>query len=167
MNYKKQGEKIMDEITIVDVPNQKVIGMRKEGRYQKLIPSMLQKLFPHIMKFGDDICCGPPMFICHETCVEEVMEADKTGSADVEVAIPISKNIDETEDMKIYELPGGKMVKTIYKGPYDKCEQAYEKLFKWIEQNGKTITGPTREVYLNDPNEVGIEETLTEIYAPI
>jgi effector-binding domain-containing protein len=46
-------------------------------------------------------------------------------------------------------------------------DQTYENLFKWIEKNGKIITGPTREVYINDPNEVGIEETLTEIYAPI
>ncbi|WP_305791978.1 GyrI-like domain-containing protein [Methanococcoides sp. AM1] len=30
-----------------------------------------------------------------------------------------------------------------------------------------TITGPTREVYLNDPAEVSPEEILTEIYAPV
>jgi AraC family transcriptional regulator len=157
----------MDEVMIVQVPNQKVIGMRKKGRYQDLIPGMLQQLFPHIMKFGMDVCCGPPMFICHETCVDEVMEADKNGTADVEVAIPISKDVDETNDMKIYELPGGKMAKITYKGPYEKCEIAYSKLFEWMKQNGKTITGPTREVYLNDPKEVGIEETLTDIYAPM
>jgi effector-binding domain-containing protein len=157
----------MNEITIEKVEAQKVIGMRKKGRYQELIPGMLQQLYPYIMKFGNDICCGPPMFICHETCVEEVMEADKTGTADVEVAIPISKNIDETEDMKIYDLPGGKMAKVVHKGPYNEMDQAYEQLFKWIEQNKKSITGPAREVYLNDPNEVGVENTLTEIYAPI
>jgi effector-binding domain-containing protein len=157
----------MDEITIVDVPNQKVIGMRKKGRYQELIPGMLQQLFPYITKFGNDVCSGPPMFICHETCVEEVLEAEKTGTADVEVAIPISRIIDETEEMRIYDLPGGKMAKIIHKGPYDKMDQAYEKLFNWIDQNGKSISGATREVYINDPNEVGIEETLTEIYAPI
>jgi effector-binding domain-containing protein len=149
------------------VPNQKVMGMRKKGRYKELIPGMLQQLFHCILKFGNDVCCGPPMFICHETCIEEVTEADKTGTADVEVAIPILRNIDETEDMKIYELLGGKMVKVVHKGSYEKMNQAYEKLFKWIEQNRKSITGPTREVYLNDPNEVGIEKTLTEIYAPI
>ena len=157
----------MEEISIVEVSNQKVIGMRKEGRYQELIPGMLQQLFPYIMKFGNNVCCGPPMFVCHETCVEEVMEADRTGKADVEVAIPISKDIDETEDMKIYELPGGKMAKITHKGPYEKCEEAYNKLFSWIEEKNMKITGPIREVYLNDPNEVGMEETLTDIYAPI
>ena len=157
----------MDDITIVDVPNQKVMGMRKKGRYKELIPGMLQQLFPYIMKFGNEVCSGPPMFICHEKCVEEIMEADKTGTADVEVAVPISRDIDETEDMKIYELTGGIMAKIVHKGAYDNMNQTYEKLYIWIEQNGKTISGPTREVYLNDPNEVGIEETLIEIYAPI
>jgi effector-binding domain-containing protein len=141
--------------------------MRKKGQYKELIPGMLQQLFPYIMKFGDDVCSGPPMFICHETCVEEVMEADKTGTADVEVAVPISRDIDETEDMKIYEIPGGKMVKITHKGAYDTMDRTYENLYHWIEQNGKSITGPTREVYVNDPNEVGMEETLTEIYAPV
>ncbi|MHA2431329.1 MAG: GyrI-like domain-containing protein [Promethearchaeota archaeon] len=157
----------MDEITIENIPNQKVIGMRKKGRYQELIPGMLQQLFPYIKKFENDVFCGPPMFICHETSVEEVMEADKTDTADVEVAIPISRNIDETDEMKIYNLPGGKMAKIVHKGPYDKMDQIYKKLFKWIELNGKIITGPTREVYLIDTNEVGMEETLTEIYATI
>ena len=157
----------MEEITIVEVPNQKVIGMRKEGRYQELIPGMLQQLFPYIMKFGNDVCCGPPMFLCHETCVEEVMEADKSGKADVEVAVPISRDIDETEDMKIYELSGGKMAKITHKGPYEKCESAYNNLFEWVEKNGKKVVDSTREVYLNDPREVTPEEILTEIYAPI
>jgi len=32
---------------------------------------------------------------------------------------------------------------------------------------GKTIIGPIREVYLNDPTTVKKEEILNEIYAPI
>ena len=59
------------------------------------------------------------------------------------------------------------MAKTVHKGPYEECGPTYENLFKWIGENGKKITGPTREVYLNDPREVPKEEILTEIYAPI
>ncbi|KYK34544.1 MAG: hypothetical protein AYK22_05300 [Thermoplasmatales archaeon SG8-52-3] len=59
------------------------------------------------------------------------------------------------------------MAKITHKEPYDKCGETYNKLYQWIEQNGNTITGPTQEVYLNDPREVGEEEILTEIYAPI
>lgn len=157
----------MSEIEVVDLNPQLVMGMRKKGRYKDLIPSMLKQLFEHIMKFDQDACCGPPIFLCHEITKEDAERADREGSADVEVAVPVSRRIDETEDMKIYEISGGKFAKTVHKGPYEACEPTYSKLFAWIHENGKKISGPIREIYLNDPNEVGIENTITEIYAPI
>lgn len=43
--------------------------------------------------------------------------------------------------------------------------QLMKKMFSWIAENGKMISGPVREVYLNDPREVNPDEILTEIYA--
>lgn len=155
----------MDEITIVEVQTQKVVGMRKQGKYE-LIAQLLPKIYEYAASHGAEFT-GPPIFICHERSVEDVTKADQAGTADIEIAFPVSKEIEETEDIKCYDLPGGTMAKIIHKGPYEKCASTYEKLVAWIEQNGKTISGPTREVYLNDPREVGMEEALTEIYAPI
>jgi len=160
--FKEGGS--MEEITIVDVKPQLVAGIRKRGHYRE-IAEMLPKLYKYAAEKGAKFV-GMPTFICHETA-EEVIEADKTGNADIEVAAPIASKIEETEEIKCYELSGGKMAKIVHKGPYDKCGPAYEKLFSWIQHKGKKIVGPTREVYLNDPREVGPEETLTEIYAPI
>jgi effector-binding domain-containing protein len=155
----------MDEIEIVEVPNQKVIGIRKIGKYG-LIAQLLPSLYHYGVKKGAEFT-GPPVFVCHEKSVEEVMKADQEGTADVEIAFPVRDDIEESDEIKCYELPGGTMAKILHKGPYEACSAAYDKLFSWIQQNGKTITGPTREVYLNDPREVGMEEALTEIYAPI
>jgi effector-binding domain-containing protein len=155
----------MEEITIVEVPNQKVIGIRKKGKYE-LIGQLLPELYQYAASRGAEFT-GPPLFICHEKSVEDVMKAAQEGNADIEIAFPIKDDIEETDDMKCYELQGGKMAKIIHKGPYEKCEPTYNKLYAWIKENGKTIAGPTREAYLNDPNEVGMEEALTEIYAPI
>lgn len=156
---------IMDEIKIVDVKPQLVAGITKTGSY-KLIAELLPKLYEYAgLKRAQ--FTGPPVFLCHEVTVEKVMEADKNGTANVEVTAPIANKIDETDEIKCYTLPGGKMAKTIHKGPYQDCGPTYEKLYKWIEEKGKKITGPVREVYLNDPREVGEEEALTEIYAPI
>ena len=154
----------MEEITVVDVKPQLVAGIRKKGYYRE-IAELLPKLYEYATKKGAKFT-APPIFVCHETA-EEAMEADKTGTAYVEVAAPIAEKIEETEEIKCYTLPGGKMAKIIHKGPYDKCETAYNKIFAWIDKNGKKIAGPTREVYLNDPREVGLEEALTEIYIPI
>jgi effector-binding domain-containing protein len=154
----------MEEITVVDVKPQLVAGIRKKGYYRE-IAELLPKLYEYATKKGAKFT-APPIFVCHETA-EEAMEADKTGTAYVEVAAPIAEKIEETEEIKCYTLPGGKMAKTIHKGPYDKCETTYNKIFAWIEKNGKKIVGPIREAYLNDPREVGLEEALTEIYIPI
>ncbi|UCG67985.1 MAG: GyrI-like domain-containing protein [Thermoplasmata archaeon] len=155
----------MSEITIVEVAPQTVLGMRKRGKYE-IIPQLIMNVCQYADKMGAEIQ-GPPMFVCHEKSPEEVMKADSEGSADVEVVVPVLKEVDETEDIKSYVLPGGQMAKTIHKGPYEDCGPTYEQLFKWIAENGKTITGPTREIYLNDPRENPKEEILTEIYAPI
>jgi effector-binding domain-containing protein len=155
---------ILEEVTVVDVKPQLVAGIRKRGYYRE-IAELLPRLYEYSAKKGAEFT-APPVFVCHET-PEDAMEADKTGNALVEVAAPIAARIEETEEIKCYTLPGGKMAKIIHKGPYDKCEPAYNKVFAWIEEKGRRIIGPTREVYLNDPREVGIEEALTEIYVPI
>ena len=81
--------------------------------------------------------------------------------------MPASEKVEDSDEIDCYELPDGKVAKIIHKGPYQDCGPAYERLYAWLGENGKRIVGPTREIYLNDPNEVPQEELLTEIYAPI
>ena len=155
----------MEEITIVEVKPQLVAGIKKTGQY-KIIAELLPKIYEYAGSKGAQFT-GPPVFLCHEAGAEEAMEADKNGTANVEVVAPIGEKIPETDEITCYTLPGGKMAKTIHKGPYEDCGPTYEKLFKWLVENGKKVTGPTREAYLNDPREVAPKEILTEIYAPI
>jgi len=155
----------MSEVGIVDVSSQTVMGMRKTGKYEE-IAAMFGRLFPFLVESGIRIA-GPPVFVCHEMSAEEAMRADKEGNADIEVAVPVAGEVAGTDEIKRYELPGGKMAKTVHRGPYQDCGPTYESLFKWLEENGKQLTGPIREVYLNDPQEVPPAELLTEIYAPV
>ncbi len=127
---------------------------------------MLLKLYEYFASHKSEFI-GSPIFVSNERTVEDVMKADKLGNADIENAFPIKQEIEETQDIKCYDSQGGTMAKIIHKGPYEKCAQTYEKVYAWIQENKKTITGLIREVYLNDPNEVGIKEALTEIYVSI
>lgn len=154
----------MKEITIVDLNPQLVIGIRKKGHYKE-IAELLPRLYKYASENGAEFS-GMPTFICHESA-EETIEADKTGNADIEVVAPIKERIKGNDEMDCYTIPGGKMAKIVHKGPYEECETTYNELFSWIKENNKKITGPIREVYLNDPGEVGPDETLTEIYIPI
>ena len=155
----------MNEIKIVDVGTQLVLGIRKRGRYGDMAV-MIPKVFEFAAAQNIRIV-GPPVSICHEMSAEEAVKANEEGNADVDIAVPVSGKITGTDDIKCYELAGGKMAKIIHKGPYQDCAATYGKLFAWLQENGKKMNGPTREVYLNDPREVPPEEILTEIYAPV
>ncbi|MCW4015933.1 MAG: GyrI-like domain-containing protein [Candidatus Bathyarchaeota archaeon] len=150
---------------IVNIEPKLVLGTRKIGPY-KLIGELIPQVCQYAAQNGIQMI-GPPIYICHETNVEDATKADKEGTADVEVAIPILKRGKETKEITCYKLPAAKMVKTVHKGPYREEGTTYERLFVWLEKNKKTITGPIREIYLNDPHEVSEEELLIEIYAPI
>ncbi|MBE9513679.1 MAG: GyrI-like domain-containing protein [Chloroflexi bacterium] len=139
--------------------------MRKRGEYAD-IAAMIPKVCQFAVQKGVQIQ-GRPTFVCHEMGAEEAMKADKEGTADVEVAVPVSGRVEGSDEVSCYELAGGKMAKTVHKGPYQDCGPIYENLFAWLAENGKEIAGPTREVYLNDPNEVPQAEILTDMYVPI
>lgn len=154
-----------NEITLVEVPPQTVLGIRKKGHYAD-IAVLFPKLFEYIYGEGIEIA-GMPMFLCHEAGKEEAIAADQSGTADIELAVPVAGNPGGSGEIKCYTVPGGKMARTFHKGPYEACEPTYMKLFSWIIEQDLKITGPIRELYHNDPNEVKPEEILTEILAPV
>jgi effector-binding domain-containing protein len=153
------------EISIIDVTPQLVLGRKRRGPY-KSIAVMIPEICQFAAQNGIQMI-GPPMFICHETSPEEAMKADKENNADVEVVVPIAQRGKETDELTCYELPAAKMAKILHKGPYQEETATYLKLFAWLEKSKKTVVGPMREIYLNDPHEVPEEELLIEIYAPI
>jgi AraC family transcriptional regulator len=155
----------MADVSMVEVPAQLVLGIRRRGHYSD-IAAAIGEVVQYALAHGAQLT-GAPIALLHEHGREAAMEADANGTAVIDVAFPIARRVPGGDSVKCYELPGGTMAKLLYKGPYEACEAAYTALFDWIVINNYLITGPTREVYLNDPREVGPEETLTEIYAPI
>jgi len=153
----------------VELESQLVLGIREIGPYKK-IKELLGKLYPYAVSRGIKVT-GPPIFICHEMG-EDARKADEQGNADIQVCIPVKESMEiDSEGMDLglafYQLRGGKFAKTVHKGPYENCEASYDELFEWIKDKGYKITGPIREVYMNDPNEVKPEKIKTEIYVPI
>jgi AraC family transcriptional regulator len=155
----------MEDISIVEVAPRQVVGIKKTGTYA-LIPELLMKVYEFTVR-KKMVIAGPPIFICHEISPEAVMEANEKGTAEVEVAWPVSGTVKSTKEMKVYELSGGKMAHTIHYGPYESCEPTYLNLFAWIKEKGCRISGPIREVYLNDPQEVPPDKIITEIFVPV
>ena len=85
----------MEEITIVELKPQTVLGMRKTGKYD-LIPQMLLKVYEFTKERRIPIQ-GPPVFVCHEMTPEEVI-------SEISKALEIlDRNCLITEDEDSYE----------------------------------------------------------------
>lgn len=155
----------MEEIALVDVEPQHVVGIRKRGKYEE-IPDMIRTVYEYVLSQGA-ASPGCPIFVMHETSEEEAVKADLEGAADIEITVPVTERLAPAGGIACYELPGGRMARVVHRGPYKECGPTYERLFAWLAENGLEITGPIREVYLNDPREVPEAEILTEIFVPV
>jgi effector-binding domain-containing protein len=65
------------------------------------------------------------------------------------------------------EIPAGKQVTCIHKGPYAASEKAYNEMTEWMQKNQCIPTGIAYEFYLNSPEEVPESELLTRIMFPL
>jgi effector-binding domain-containing protein len=155
----------MEPITLVEVPDQQVLALRKRGSY-RIVAELFSQLFEFVFKKQVAIA-GLPMLLLHEASKEEAEEADKIGTADVEVAISVNGQVRTEGEIIAYTLPGGTMARIVHRGPYETMGGSYERLFAWITERGLGMKGPIREVYYNDPREVRPEEIKTEILAPV
>ena len=59
-----------------------------------------------------------------------------------------TKSID---GVSVRELPGGRAITLIHKGPYDTLGHSYAKIIQYLKSNGHAPQCPTREVYLKGP----------------
>jgi len=147
------------------MPEVTVLGMRQKGKYDAI-----GQIIPQLCGFADSRkipFSGPPAFVCHETTPEEAQKANADGTADIEVVVPVGRRTRGKGNIKCYTLPGGKMAKIVHEGAYKDVGGAYMQLFEWLGKNQQKVSGPIREVYLNEPGKVPEEKLRTEIYAPI
>jgi effector-binding domain-containing protein len=86
---------------------------------------------------------------------------------DVEMGFPVAKALPGKGEIKVSQLPGGKMGTCLYTGPYTEMPVAYDALTKLLGEKGLEPTGIVYEVYYNSPAEVRPEELQTLILFPL
>lgn len=158
----KEGTMPDYQITIKKVEPQLIASIRDVLPTYGDVGQLYGEIFKYLGKKWVFKPAGPPMLICHDG---EYKEAD----VDVEAAVPIGKNIQGSDRVKVYELPVMEQAAcTIYKGPYEGISEAYNAIMSWIESHGYQITGPDRELYFTDPSKVkDPSENVTEIQFPV
>jgi effector-binding domain-containing protein len=87
-----------------------------------------------------------------------------------ELWAPVAETNDVQPDaagVGVKHVPEHMVAMTLYRGPYDAIEPAYNQLMEWVTGHGYALAGPPEEAYLSDPNDVPPEEYVTEIRFPV
>jgi DNA-binding transcriptional MerR regulator/effector-binding domain-containing protein len=120
------------------VPAMLIAGIRMQGKY-----SDCGKGFAKIGRnFGRQIRGQP--FVLHYS--QEYREND----ADFETCMPIAGG-KPIEGISVRELPGGRCVSLVHRGPYNELGRSYARIADYIHAQGYKVSVPSREVYLKGP----------------
>lgn len=158
--YLKERDFMLFKIDLVEQKAQPVLAIRARTNLTEL-PKIIGENYGKIMGYLSQLR-------------EEVSDAPYTAyfnmdmqDLDVEMGFPVAKVLPGHGEVQAGEIPAGKYVCCIYKGPYSGMEQPYQEIFKWIEQKGYKPTGVYYEYYYNSPADVPESELLTRIAIPV
>jgi DNA-binding transcriptional MerR regulator len=115
-----------------------IAGVRMKGRYCDCGQG-----FSKIGKSLGRYIAGQAMLLHYD---DEYKEDD----ADFEACMPVRKGKD-APGISVRELPGGKCVTLLHKGPYGDLGRSYAKIMTYIKSKGYEVMMPTREVYIKGP----------------
>lgn len=134
-----------------------VAGIRMKGRY-----SDCGNGFATIARSLGQYICGKPFLLHYDT---EYRDQD----ADFETCLPIRQR-KLVEGVSVRQLPSGRCISLVHKGPYEQLSRSYAKVFKYVNERKYRVIPPTREVYLKGPGMIFKscpQNYLTEIQIPI
>jgi DNA-binding transcriptional MerR regulator/DNA gyrase inhibitor GyrI len=141
------------EVEEKTAPTLLIAGIRIKGRYADC-----GKLFGRLARSAGRQISGKPLNLYYDC---EYKEED----ADFESCFPVRKAF-QAEGIAVRELPGGKCVALVHRGPYQEIGRSYERLFSYVRENGLRPRPPSREVYLKGPGMIfkgNPKKYLTEI----
>jgi effector-binding domain-containing protein len=145
-----------------EVPDQPVLRVRARTRLEtigQVMGESFEELARHMTTNGIPFI-GPPLSVYPE-------RFDENTEAEMWVCMPAPPDAQGAGRVEAYVVPGGTVAWTTHRGPYDGLHAAYAVVWGWMEENGRELAGPMREVYLTDPDEVPPDEYLTEIQWPV
>lgn len=86
---------------------------------------------------------------------------------DIEAGFVTAKTMPGQGEIYASEIPAGKQVSCMYKGPYTQMEPVYDAMNEWMARNNYVPVGTVYELYYNGPDQVPETELLTKIVFPV
>lgn len=75
----------------------------------------------------------------------------RPDDADLEACFPVRPPKKEASGISVRELPGGRCVSLLHKGPYDQLGRSYAKILDYAHEKRYEVQLPTREIYIKGP----------------
>lgn len=150
------------EITVTTLPALVVAMHRTKTTHTEIfadVPAGFGKVMTFLTQAGINPVATP------FTMYYQAPDAETSG--DIAMCVPVASIIDGNDDVVVLELAATTTASVVHKGSYDNMGESYAAVATWIHKHGHHITGPQREVYLNNPAEVAEDELLTEIHFSI
>jgi DNA-binding transcriptional MerR regulator len=117
-----------------------IAGVRMKGKY-----SDCGKGFAQVARSFGRYLGGKGMLLHYD---REFHEDD----ANYEACMPLRRRVEKKVDgISVRELPGGRCVSLLHKGPYEQLGRSYARITQYIKEKGYLVATPTREVYLKGP----------------
>jgi effector-binding domain-containing protein len=149
-----------EQFEVTEEAAQPMLTVRTHSTVANL-PSEMGRAFGAVITYINEIgeeTPGPAVAGYHNMDMENL---------DVEMGFPVAKRLPGKGEVQPSEIPAGKRVSYMYKGPYPQMESAYNALTEWMKNNGHVPTGMVYELYYNSPQEVPESELLTKIVFPL
>jgi effector-binding domain-containing protein len=151
------------EVVVKEVPAQRVATIRRHTSLA-VIGKDVTEGFTEILAAVGRAGAGPvgPLFLVMHDVIDEETDGD------VELCVPVAQPFQGGGEVRVADLPGGTVASTIHRGPYDEIGPAYHTITGWIQEHGHEFAGPSREVYVTEPQKTpDPADYVTEIQFPI
>lgn len=166
----------LNEPTVKDVPALRVLSRKEKGALSATIGKLIEELctlasLPANQRNQLKVT-GPVMSLYYEDCADgngEDLGDWSEKEVNIEVVLPVTGRVEIPESYNSVELkilPQARVISLIHKGSYSTIHQSYQVVFEHMAREGLEVSGPIRELYLNDPALEAEKDLLTEIQVP-
>ena len=146
----REGSVVSYTIETTEIAPVPVLFMRTRVGHEEVAEALAQCLptvYGHVMEAGLAMA-GPPY----------VRYVDRSPAfVTLEGGIPLASTAPAPggeSPILAGELPGGEVLVTVHRGPYDTLGDAHVALDRWMADNGRSPASAPWEIYLTDPAEV-------------
>ncbi len=147
------------DVVVKSIPAQPVASLRAVRPSYLDIPRLFTDLHAYLAAHGVDRR-GPNLILWHGD--------DPSGGVDGQVAEPVAGRLPDSGPVRMQTLPAiDQAACVVHHGGYDTIGDAYAALYRWVEEHGYQVSGPTRQVHLHYAAGADPATFVTELQFPV